>query len=415
MARILIRAGKSPFEAVDPLTCHHKNLIASNSGNILFAQSVYKALSTSDNELICNQYKVSRDADFINNNYDAFVIPLANAFRPSFSKQLDALTALIRQLKIPCVVVGVGAQTNLKLDMLRSSPIDDSVKNFVSAVLDRSTSIGVRGELTREYLARLGFTAVDTIGCPSMYLHGGRIDVRKTREKIGPESSVSMNLTRGMNEPTWQLFRRTWKRYPKLTYVAQDRSDFEYLYWGRPIIDGIKKGDAFPSKINHPLYTSDRIRMYVDAKTWLDGMKAFEFAFGTRIHGNVFALLAGTPAVVLAHDSRTLELSQFYDIPHIRTDDINEDTDASTLFEAADFANLMTRLPSRFEFFKSFLEKNGLKHMYDGSDAEVRFERRLETTKLPPPIRPILSCGPKELSARIASLHQDIERLIQNH
>ena len=408
MARILIRAGKSPFEAVDPLTCHRKNLIASNSGNILFAQSVYKALSCDRNELTCNEYKVSKDADFINDNFDAFVIPLANAFRPSFMKQLDALTGLVRRLKIPCVVVGVGAQTNLKLDMLRSSPIDQSVKNFVSAVLDRSASIGVRGELTREYLSRLGFSAVDTIGCPSMYLHGGRIDVRKNVQQLGPDSRISVNLTRGMNEATWDLFRRTWKRYPKLTYIAQDRTDFEYLYWGRPIVDGIKKGDAFPAKINHPLYVDDRIRMYVDARTWLDAMRDFEFAFGTRIHGNVFALLAGTPAVVLAHDSRTLELAEFYDIPHVRTDQITDATDASTLFEAADYSNLVARLQGRFDSFKKFLERNGLDHIYDGSDAETRFEERLRNTTLPGPVRPILSCGAKELAARIGSLHQDV-------
>ena len=46
----------------------------------------------------------------INEEFDAFVIPLANAFRPSFSDKLRRLTRLIRQLQMPVVVVGVGAQ-----------------------------------------------------------------------------------------------------------------------------------------------------------------------------------------------------------------------------------------------------------------------------------------------------------------
>jgi polysaccharide pyruvyl transferase WcaK-like protein len=40
------------------------------------------------------------------------------------------------------------------------------------------------------------------------------------------------------------------------------------------------------------------------------------FAFGTRIHGNVAGVLAGTPSVVLANDSRTVELSEYHGIPY---------------------------------------------------------------------------------------------------
>ena len=75
------------------------------------------------------------------------MVPLANAFRPSFQASLDRLSTLIEQLTTP-EWPGVGAQvgTDYNTDELR--PLESSVRRFVTAVLDRSASIGVRGELT---------------------------------------------------------------------------------------------------------------------------------------------------------------------------------------------------------------------------------------------------------------------------
>lgn len=121
MAKILMRAGKSPFEPISAIETIQRNLIGNNSGNLLFAQSVFKCLSRPDHHIDVNYYKVDpNSADYINENYDVFVLPLANAFRPSFQKQLDGLTILIRKLKIPVVVIGVGAQTDLDGALLSS-------------------------------------------------------------------------------------------------------------------------------------------------------------------------------------------------------------------------------------------------------------------------------------------------------
>jgi hypothetical protein len=45
----------------------------------------------------------------INERYDAYVIPLANAFRPGYETQLIQLTKLLRRLTIPVSILGVGA------------------------------------------------------------------------------------------------------------------------------------------------------------------------------------------------------------------------------------------------------------------------------------------------------------------
>jgi len=65
---------------------------------------------------------------------------------------LIRLTALVERLRIPVVVLGVGAQGTFDYDTRRLKSIESSVRAFTSAVLARSPSIGVRGELTQDYL-----------------------------------------------------------------------------------------------------------------------------------------------------------------------------------------------------------------------------------------------------------------------
>jgi hypothetical protein len=47
----------------------------------------------------------------------------------------------------------------------------------------------------------------------------------------------------------------------------------------------------------------------------MDALRSCDFAVGARIHGVMLAIQAGVPGGVIAHDSRTLELSQTMAIP----------------------------------------------------------------------------------------------------
>ncbi len=150
MTRILIRGTKSPLDAVPAERVLDDNLIANNSGNLLFLETAFKVLSTRDAEVIPDRLVAHRlGADEINERFDVYVIPLANAFRASFEETLVRLTAVIEKLTIPVVVLGVGVQTAKSHAPGAIRPFDDSVKAFVRAVLDRSPSIGVRGEIDR--------------------------------------------------------------------------------------------------------------------------------------------------------------------------------------------------------------------------------------------------------------------------
>ncbi|HET7027597.1 MAG TPA: polysaccharide pyruvyl transferase family protein [Candidatus Limnocylindrales bacterium] len=385
MKRILLRSTKDPFDVVSAETTLRRNLIAENAGNLLFMAASYKLLATPEVEVVADRLRVDpRRADEINERYDAYVIPLANAFRPRFEANLVRLTRLIERLRIPVVVLGVGADANVRYDLEPLRPIEPSVRAFVRAVLARSGSIGVRGELTETYLRGLGFRDVEVIGCPSMFLDGDRIAVEKRVAALDRESAVSINVSpyvRAMGE----VVMSTYARYPNLTYVAQDIDTLALLLWGEAKSDATATS-KLPIHRSHPLVARNRTKFYVDPWPWIRDLRAAEFAFGTRIHGNIAALLGGTPAFLLAHDARTLELARYHAIPHRLLVDVPGDVDAGDLFAEADYGPLNRGHAERFARFAAYLERHGLDHAFAHPDGGAAFDARVAETAYPPPV-----------------------------
>src|SRR5699024_1346936 len=119
MTDILLRAPKKPWESVSAPDVLKSNLIANNVGNLLFGQSVYRMLSTRGTTVTPDRYASHRTrnasdyAAWINESFDHFVIPLANAFRPAFRPALRRLTKVIQHLSDPVTVIGEGRNTKL--------------------------------------------------------------------------------------------------------------------------------------------------------------------------------------------------------------------------------------------------------------------------------------------------------------
>ena len=390
MKRILLRSGKSPYDVVPVEEALHRDVIATNSGNLIFSDASHKILETPGTEVVSNRMRIDpAAAGRINEEYDAFVVPLANAFRLSFEPALQKLTRLITKLKIPVVVLGVGAQSSLDYDPDKLRSMEASVKAFVSAVLDHSASIGVRGEFTEQYLKEMGFRDVEVIGCPSLFMHGKELAVHKRVPGLTTDSRIAINgshsAVRGQGMD--QIIRRTHERYPNLRYIAQNLSDAKQLHW-RDMSHPNAKIKGMPSHPGHPMYAEDKVRIYVDPARWIDDLRGFDFSFGSRIHGNIAALLAGTPATVLTADSRTLELCRYFDIPHQRIDQVAEDLDPARLYEQADFTQLVGGHQERFERFTGFLDKNGLQNTFTHGDGGVAFEKRMSSLTFPQGIGP---------------------------
>ena len=387
MKRILLRSAKSPFQVVSHEEFIQQDLAGTNAGNLLFSDAVHKLLLTDNAEVVSNGIKTdcsARRAQQINDEYDVFVVPLANAFRLDFRASLDRLSTLIEQLTIPVVVVGVGAQVGADYDTELLRSMEASVRRFAAAVLDRSACIGVRGELTASYLEALGFAETEIIGCPSMFFYGDTLPALRHPVRITYESRIAINLSPdaiGTGDIAG-LARRAYERFPSLMYYAQNLVDAELLYWGDT---SQESGDrqAFPLQLSHPLLREDKVRVPVDPATWISELRSYDFVYGTRIHGNIAALLAGTPSVVLVHDSRTLELSRYFELPHRMLRDVPAGIDPQELADAADYASMFAGHHQRFSRLSAFLGKNSLDNTYDHGDKGAAFDAHIAELDLP--------------------------------
>lgn len=399
MKRLLLRASKSPFQSFTnraipkkqlwPVYAHLNKPGTRNIGNLVFAQSVFKSLDTPETIIDIDNYELSlkdsfaKKVDYINANYDAFVIPLCNSFRPDYKKTLKRMNNTLRRIKIPCIVPGVGAQLSLNANYAELDSIRTEVKEFVACILDRSASIGVRGEITKDYLINLGFPSnlIDIIGCPSMYYNGDRMDVRKgdNAEKI----ALSMN-TVSIKDPRILQFTSYFNKYPSdVTYIPQD------CYMMREIAQNM------PPELNSEITISNKmpkilqpqnIAHYCDLVPWINFMKTQSFAIGTRIHGNIVALLAGTPAHVIAHDSRTLELARYFNIPYTLINNLKH-FDLHTTFSGSSYAKLVDEHHARLRVYATFLERNGLEHnLYNKTQLDkydARVQESLDVDRFP--------------------------------
>ncbi len=412
MKEILLRAHKDPFDVVSAEETLVRNLIAQNAGNLIFSTAAYRLLETVTTSVTVDRFLVERrDPDRINERYDAYVIPLANAFRLSYEPILIRLTQLIRQLRIPVVILGVGAQSNVRYETARLRPIEATVKAFVSAVLDRSPSIGVRGALTLDYLNGLGFRDVEVIGCPSLFIHGPDLVIEKRRAVLDRDARLAINVSPYVTA-MGPIVTRHAERYPNLTYIPQDIDTLELLLWGPGgAHDGVDPADPRPIHLAHPLFRDDKVRFFVDPAPWFKFLASVDFSFGTRIHGNIAALIAGTPAVVLAHDSRTLELARYFEIPHRLIHEVGPDVDAADLYAEADYGPFNRGHSARFAAFTGFLERHGLDHAFRSPAPQPDFQTRMAATLFPPAVTVASRAAPHSMAGRIKRTRRWARRL----
>ncbi|UOQ57689.1 polysaccharide pyruvyl transferase family protein [Leucobacter allii] len=417
--KILIRAGKRPEDVLSPEAAFQRSrngVFGANVGNLLFSNAVYRTLNVPQHSLVADALttdKATVDAAHIariNDEFDHFAIPLANAFRPSFIPVLDRLSAVIERLDIPVTVIGVGAQlartSGEGFEDLPAS-MHDSVVRFMRAVLARSAKVGVRGEFTRGYLESLGFGAehVEVIGCPSLF-EESEYRIEKRVPALTAGSALAFNAV-----PSVDVFGRAFalhrQRFPDLHYVQQEHRELALLMWGEPVEGGISH--HFPRTVDHPVYREDRLRLFLDPAPWRAYLAERDFSFGGRIHGNIAALTAGTPAVVVSHDSRTLELAEYHRIPVVKLPETAEEIRAEALYEDADYTGFHAVQRENLERYTAFLAANGLDHIHAPGNENPGYAQELAEISYGGAVRSLHADGMDAVIGRLHWLWQGID------
>lgn len=416
MKNIYIRAGMSPFESFPAEKILLNNSIGTNVGNFLYVYGILRNITQEDTVVSPNYYKsnyTDAEIDEINQTKDIFIIPLADAFRDSFVGSLKAMTKLVKKLTIPCVIIGVGLRAPFEPDFSTPYDFDEVVKNFVSAVLEKSSIVGVRGEITSAYLSHLGFregTDHMAIGCPSMYTAGPQLTIRDAN--ITKDSRVCINSSVTTPDNVHEFLDRVTKEFDDWHFVPQVLSELRLLYTGAPY--STKCNPLYPRRITDETYRSGRSEFFLNLPTWFDYMAKADLSVGSRLHGNIAAILAGTPSILIPKDARVRELSEYHDITRVNAGDITAETDIWDLIHTVDFKQPCRRQEENFNRFLGFLEANGIPHIYEnGTPDTIPFMERMKEVELQPPVTTFAKCSLEEMSARFESFYPAYERKLK--
>lgn len=418
MKKILIRSGLSPLDSPSMATIINRNLIGGNAGNLIYANSVYRTLMINENtELICDNYSMNADdADWINENCSAYIIPLADLFRESAQGERGRIKNLVKKLNIPCIILGVGIRAKSVKEIENGFSFDDDVKDFMNAILEKSAMVGLRGELTAKYLTGLGYKEDKdfmVIGCPSMFTFGAALKRREGPIRINQDSLLSVNASVVSTKENINYVLDLLENYKNSVFIPQRQGELITLYTGKVYEHPCNK-PMYPIDITHPLYAENRVKMFLQAKQWIDFLETRDLSIGCRMHGNIAAILAGTPTVIIPHDMRMRELIEYHKLPHILPKDLFKCGDLSEALSKVDFDAMFTHHQENFERYGKFLKINNIDNIFSNTDSvEVApYDIALDKIHRDFEVHSVAFASKEETMGRMIALYDDSKEVL---
>lgn len=336
-----------------------------NYGNLLIGHGVRSVLEPGS---LINREDLASPEE-ANERCRQVVIPAANFLWKDFD--FGYMLNFLEKTRLPVTMIGVGAQTN---DRTTSSPIHPNTLRLMKLVSERSAQIGVRGYYTAEVLAANGIHNVAVIGCPSLYSQRTPT-IRVESERLANIQHLAINLSRRVNRHSFHPDRMQALENKVLalalgkdsTFIAQDELDE---------LESAAKNTACPAQVagyfgeTDPVVVSDyfkgHTRYFADIEAWSNFIRTQDASIGTRFHGNLIALINGVPALMIIHDSRTMEMCTLMGIPSIHVSEIGLETMTVELlaerFASASFAQFESSYQALYRRYHTFLSLNGLPH-----------------------------------------------------
>ena len=299
-----------------------------NTGNLAFWYAMSQHVTEPK-----DYFGWSFDPQNVKENYDFLVFPAANQLNPDWD--MGGLAELIEKADTPLLICGLGAQAK---DMSKKLQFNAGTKRFLSVISERAVKVGVRGNYTAQVMAENGVKNVEVLGCPSNFTNPTQDLGRKIESKFAALENIeklvlNIDITPKLAEKVrimfnWAIGRNTEivNQAPldllKLSHSDTRQVDAELLRRVHNIFAPSVSLSYFEKMV------SNQFVSYIDVNEWMYQLHQFDLSIGTRLHGNMLALQAGTPSIFLPHDSRTQELADVMVLPTYSLDNV---TRASTL------------------------------------------------------------------------------------
>lgn len=366
--------------------CLLSDRLERNPGDMVYAYAVMNTLAVDESVRFKTNGYYWRNEGFTeqevaecNESSKAFVCPLADMFSPDWIWYVRHLTDFVKRLKVPVLVPCVGVRGDHPPD--ESDDVARGVKAFVSAVLDRSACIGVRGESTALLLERLGFSRerhFRVLGCPTLYTYGRELPPLKPIEEDG-RCVFSLNIRAPIESA--RFISEMAARFRSYCMVSQDFREF-YRFM---LTNGKWSPRPFEEKPEYldllkRLAEENRLRFFLNRKPWETFLRDAGFSIGHRIHGALLSILAGTPAAVVPFESRTRELAEFHGLPMLRPRPFRGESEWRDALAGLDYSGISRRQRENFDAYLAFFRDNGIATVFDkGTPERTAFplERRI--------------------------------------
>ena len=333
-----------------------------NLGNRVFCHGAYGLFSEKETEFVPFYY--DDDPQLINKLCDILVFPEANFINPNLNYGEPA--NFVRQITKPSLLIGAGSQAKIEGSNNALKPSEFKIPAATIEFIKHFTQFGnilVRGNYTKSVLENNGIKDVTASGCPSYTINPSKNlwqkIVVKSRSNIKSfiiTEGLYHNLGKSPMHNRIEKFLLESALMNGQKYVGQFNASVMAIALG---MDN-DETDSFYKDIKKryfPRLSIQKIKSmcessfeaYTDVETWINKSKQASFSIGSRFHGNMVPLQAGTPALPIIHDSRTKELCELLEIPSLTLEKcahwmgVNDLLNESMVFNKLDHARIDLR------------------------------------------------------------------------
>lgn len=297
------------------------------------------------------------------------IIPAANFLWKSFD--FGYMADFIEKTSLPVTMLGLGAQTHNRSEV---SKIHPNTLRLVEIIAERSPSIGVRGYYTAEVLSAHGIANVEVLGCPSLYTRRLPPSAIET-SSLAPDNLISVNFSRRVSSHAFsqaslcnvenEIFRIALEH--KSQFIIQDEIEEANVYLGHATAAQKKSVTDYFNKfepVSVITYFSNNSKYFTSFDEWSESLSKCRLSLGSRLHGNLVALLNGIPALTVVHDSRTLEMCALTGVPFINISEHDKlsSQDILRIASEMDFSIYIKNMQHLYSKMIGFLVDHGLSH-----------------------------------------------------
>lgn len=330
---------------------------------------------------ICQSLLRQFDADYVDdfsdiaalrNKYNVCVLALSTHIHRK--RDISYLADVVEKLDMKTIALSLGMEDYIAAanDIVELHP---SIIRLLRLVSERSEAIGVRGPHTASILQKHGFENIIPVGCPSLQWQ--------------LKDNIHIHKNKSMTKPLI-AYHRTMSSYAieimkSATILGQDFLD-EVIFTNNRNNDNLLYKQEMSQYLQVRDYKNVLATIYRNGifpnryKLWFDIIGAHDFVVGARLHGCIAALMQGIPAVLLPRDLRMMEVANFYNIPTVSIEDL-QNKSVRQVYDEVDFSNFKKTHKDRYKNYYDFLEKNKLIHklsnpsLYNVNNFEVSLEK----------------------------------------